>query len=124
MTGFTAGGSSDDPPDKIYSSYNSGSIFTPKTSGKYYINITGAEFSTDIEIKSGMINIAKKSNFYNFSFMFSMLIMGCWVIVGILSNIGILPKKFASGKTSKKQDIIALLISLVTTYIVIYFSSM
>ncbi len=75
-----------------------------------YINITDAEFPTDIEMKSGMIN-PTKSNYY-------LPLMFFWILVGILS------RRFASGKTSKKQALIALLISLATTYFVIYYLSM
>ncbi len=34
---FSISRSSDDPPDTVKSAYSTGAIFTPKTSGKYYI---------------------------------------------------------------------------------------
>lgn len=103
---FTISRSSDDPPGKVKSTYIAGIVFTPETPGKYHISITGAEFPTDLEIRSGKINPEKSS--YLVPSMF------------ISFAIGFLASMLGSKKRSKIQFLIALPISLIMTIIIIF----
>lgn len=103
---FTISRSSDDPPGKVKSTYSAGIVFTPETPGKYHISITGAEFPTDLEIRSGKINPEKSS--YLVPSMF------------ISFAIGFLASMLGSKKRSKIQFLIALPISLIMTIIIIF----
>jgi hypothetical protein len=113
---------------KEYSSSSSGGhatqidatmILTPQLTGKYHIEVTGAKSPINLRIKSGMINVTKNGLFF----------VGAWVFWFIV--IFAISRKvpageavlIAFGKPSKEEVLIALLISLVTIYATVYYSS-
>ena len=85
-------------------------VLTPQSTGKYHIKITNAEFPTNLHIKSGMINPMK-----NISVLVVALISLTIVLISI---------KRPLKEPSKEVVFIALLISLVTVFATIYYSSM
>jgi uncharacterized YccA/Bax inhibitor family protein len=87
-------------------------ILTPQLTGKYHIEITGAKSPINLRIKSGMINPIKNG------LIFVGVGIFWFVVLFAISRMGV-----EVGKPSKEEVFIALLISLVTIYATIYYSS-
>jgi hypothetical protein len=87
-------------------------ILTPQLIGKYHITITDAKFPTNLRIKSGMINPTKNV----------LIFVGAWIFCFIV--LIAIAKWRIDFSWSKNGFLIALPISLVATYTVIYYSSM
>lgn len=88
-------------------------IFSPRIAGKYRIKITGAEFSTDFWINSGMMNITKRPIFLIAPLMFWFIVAG---IIAFAFNHRV-------QNASKSQVLTAFLFSLITAYAAIYYAS-
>jgi hypothetical protein len=88
-------------------------VFTPKSTGTYCIKISNAKSYTDIKVVSGMINPTKNGLILVGSSVFWIIGM---LFIAIHYNHQI-------HHSSIKQAIIALMISLITTYIVVLYSS-
>lgn len=88
-------------------------IFTPRSTGTYNIKISDAEFNTDIRLISGMVNPTKKGLVFVVPPVFSFIIMICVVKVfnHQISDLTI------------KQAFIAIMISLIITYVVVLYTS-
>lgn len=89
-------------------------IFKPISTGQYYIKISDADFHTNIKIISGMVNPLKKPLIFIGAIVFS--------IVGIIFTAKVFNHEVHN--PSKKQTLIALIFSLITTYFVVLYASM
>lgn len=87
-------------------------ILTPQLIGKYNITITDAKFPTNLRIKSGMINPTKNV----------LIFVGAWIFCFIV--LIAIAKWRIDFSWSKNGFLVALPISLVATYTVVYYSSM
>jgi len=93
-------------------------IVKPTTTGVYdlRITVTGGNFPTNLKIKSGMINVQKEDLFFAI-FILNNIAMAIFLFIGGMFGYNL------TDTPSKKIFLIALLTSLVITFIVTYYSS-
>ncbi|CAG1006597.1 hypothetical protein METP2_03776 [Methanosarcinales archaeon] len=102
-------------PNKEKDAYKSSTtfttlIFSPKTTGKYQLYITGATIPTFLKIRLGMVNV---------NFLYGWFWIVFWIIV-----LAVIGKYLGSGVIlSKGESLIALSLSIVITYYAIYYFS-
>jgi hypothetical protein len=89
---------------------DSAMIFTPNSTGIYHIKISDAKFSTNIRLISGMAQL---------NLVFKGALAISWI--GIIFNLFVF--KHEIRYSTKKQALIALMISLITTYVAVQYSS-
>lgn len=89
-------------------------IFKPESTGPHYIKISDAKSYASVKVVSGMINPTKNGLVLVGMSVFSMI--GMFFIAKYYNH--------QITHSSKKQAIIAIMISLITTYIVVLYSSM